>query len=227
MAPAGIGVCRQTGLVENFFRNMESHVKMSMETLMSPTRPTEPLTMTELDIALQKIEQERCPALDEAFSAWYPELKKIAHARLNRSGLSGSMQTTALVHDSYMKLATGPERHFANRLQFLAYASRTLRSIVIDTIREERALRRGGDLNLVTLDTAVQEGVSISVDVEAVNDAMDDLAKLDRSLAQLVEMRFFGGMTAAEIAEALGISERSVQREWNKARALLLTLIEG
>ena len=182
--------------------------------------------MTELDIALQKIEKEHSAALDEAFNAWYPDLKKIAHARLSRSGLSGSMQTTALVHDSYMKLATGPDRHFSTRVQFLAYASRTLRSIVIDTIREERALRRGGDLNLVTLDTAVQEGVGAAVDIEAVNGAMDDLAKLDPSLARLVEMRFFGGMTAAEIAEALGISERTVQREWNKARVLLLTMIE-
>lgn len=137
------------------------------------------------------------------------------------------MQTTALVHDSYMKLVTGPERRFSTRIQFLAYASRTLRSIVIDTIREERALRRGGDLNLVTLDTAVQEGVAGTVDVEAVNAAMDDLAKVDPSLARLVEMRFFGGMTAAEIAEALGISERTVQRQWNKARALLLTMIEA
>ena len=137
------------------------------------------------------------------------------------------MQTTALVHDSYMKLITGPDRHFSTRIQFLAYASRTLRSIVIDTIREERALRRGGDLNLVTLDTAVQEGVAGTVDVEAVNAAMDDLARVDPSLARLVEMRFFGGMTAAEIAEALGISERTVQRQWNKARALLLTMIEA
>ena len=183
--------------------------------------------MTDLDTALQKIDQIHSAALDEAFSTWYPELKKIAHARLNRSGLSGSMQTTALVHDSYMKLITGPDRHFSTRIQFLAYASRTLRSIVIDTIREERALRRGGDLNLVTLDTAVQEGVAGTVDVEAVNAAMDDLAKVDPSLARLVEMRFFGGMTAAEIAEALGISERTVQREWNKARALLLTMIEA
>ena len=183
--------------------------------------------MTELDIALQKIEQENSAALDEAFSVWYPELKKIAHARLSRSGRSGSMQTTALVHDSYMKLATGPDRQFATRVQFLAYASRTLRSIVIDTIREERALRRGGDLDLVTLDTAAQEGLGAAVDVEAVNAAMDDLAKLDPALARLVEMRFFGGMTAAEIAEALGISERTVQREWNKARALLLTMIDG
>ena len=79
----------------------------------------------------------------------------------------------------------------------------------------------------MTLDTAVQEGVSTSIDVEDVNAAMEDLAKLDPALARLVEMRFFGGMTAVEIAEALGISERSVQREWSKARALLLTMIEG
>ncbi|MEQ1516561.1 MAG: ECF-type sigma factor, partial [Usitatibacteraceae bacterium] len=150
-----------------------------------------------------------------------------AHARLSRSGLHGSMQTTALVHDSYMKLASGPDREFPNRLQFLAYASRTVRSIIIDTIREERALRRGGDLDLVTLDTAVQEGIGGAVDVEVVNTAMDALAKLDPALARLVEMRFFGGMTAGEIADALGSSERTVQREWQKARALLLTLIEA
>ncbi|MEO8104465.1 MAG: ECF-type sigma factor [Betaproteobacteria bacterium] len=183
--------------------------------------------MTDLAIVFQKIEQERSAALDEAFSAWYPELKKIAHARLTRTGLQGSMQTTALVHDSYMKLATGPNRDFSNRLQFLAYASRTLRSIVIDTIREERALRRGGDLDLVTLDTAIQEGMGAAIDVEDVNAAMDDLAKLDPALARLVEMRFFGGMSAVEIAETLGVSERTVQREWTKARALLLTMIEN
>ena len=102
-----------------------------------------------------------------------------------------------------------------------------MRSIIIDTVREERALRRGGDLDLVTLDTAVQDGIGAAVDVEDVNTAMDALAKLDPALARLVEMRFFGGMTAAEIAEALGSSERTVQREWQKARALLLTLIEG
>jgi RNA polymerase sigma factor (TIGR02999 family) len=183
--------------------------------------------MTELALALQKIELDHSAALDEAFSIWYPELKKTAHARLSRSGLHGSMQTTALVHDSYMKLAADPKRQFPTRLQFLAYASRTVRSIIVDTIREERALRRGGDLDLVTLDTAVQEGIGEGVDVEAVNAAMDGLAKLDPALARLVEMRFFCGMTAEEIAEALGSSTRTVQREWQKARALLLTMIEG
>ena len=164
-------------------------------------------------------------SLDRAFEACYPELKKIAHARLRGTGMQGVMQTTALVHDSYLRLAGNPGAAFGDRLKFLAYSSRVLRSIVIDLIREQRAQRRGGDRALVTLDTAAGEGLPPSVDVEVVNDALDDLAKLDPALARLVEMRFFGGMTEDEIAEALGISVRTVSREWKKARALLLTLV--
>jgi RNA polymerase sigma factor (TIGR02999 family) len=181
--------------------------------------------MTELAEAIARIDAARNHALDEAFVAWYPELKKMAHARLSRSGVHGAMQTTALVHDSYLKLAGSGQSTFANRLQFLAYASRTLRSIVVDAVREERALRRGGDRDLVTLDTAALEGFAEEVDVETVNLALDDLAKLDPALARMVEMRFFGGMTGEEIGEVLGMSLRSVQREWSKARALLLTLL--
>jgi RNA polymerase sigma factor (TIGR02999 family) len=169
--------------------------------------------VSELAAAFGRFTREDGAALDKAFSAFYPELKRIAHARLRGSGLHGYMQTTALVHDSYLKLASGPAHEFADRLHFLAYASRALRSIVVDLVREQRALRRGGDLQVVTLDTA------------AVSDALDDLAKLDEGLARLVEMRFFGGLTEAEIAEALGMSVRTVGREWQKARALLLTLI--
>lgn len=182
--------------------------------------------MNDLAIALQKIEAGQNAALDEAFNAWYPELKRIAHARLYRDGYRGIMQTTALVHDAYIKLSTGPERQFANRLQFLAYASRTLRSIVVDTIRDDRALRRGGNFNHISLDSAVQEGFNPSIDIEPVNTAMDELARLEPALARLVEMRFFGGMTVAEIAEALGMPERTLYREWSKARLLLLTLMK-
>lgn len=181
--------------------------------------------MSELSTVLERVGQQDCAALDKAFESFYPELKRIARARLRGSGLHGNLQTTALVHDSYVKLAGGPAREFGDRLHFLAYASRTLRSIVIDIVREERALRRGGDLQVVTLDTAAGEGVEPSVDVETVGDALDDLAKLDEGLARLVEMRFFGGLTETEIAEALGMSERTVRREWTKARALLLSLI--
>jgi len=181
--------------------------------------------MSDVALALRNLDQEDPAPLDKAFDAWYPELKKIAHARLMRSGMNGSMQTTALVHDSYVKLAAGRDLKFSSKLHFLAYASRALRSIVIDTIREQRAQCRGGEFNLVTLDTAIVEGVSAPVDVERVNAALDDLAKIDPALARMVEMRFFGGMTAGEIADACGSSERTVQREWHKARALLLTLL--
>jgi RNA polymerase sigma factor (TIGR02999 family) len=181
--------------------------------------------MSELSTTLQHAAAQDSAALDKAFESFYPELKRIARARLRGSGLQGTMQTTALVHDSYLKLAGGRGLEFGNRLQFLAYASRVLRSIVIDLVREQRALRRGGDLQVVTLDTAAGEGVAPSVDVETVGHALDDLAKLDEGLARLVEMRFFGGLTEREIAEALGMSERTVRREWTKARALLLSLI--
>ncbi len=184
-----------------------------------------PFLMSEIAAALRSITGQDSSALDQAFASFYPELKRIAHARLRGSGLQGQMQTTALVHDSYLKLAAGPAREFPDRLHFLAYASRALRSIVVDIVREQRALRRGGDLQVVTLDTAAGEGLPPSLDVEIVSRALDDLAKLDEGLARLVEMRFFGGLTEAEIAEALGMSVRTVGREWQKARALLLTLV--
>lgn len=184
-----------------------------------------PEASTEVARALRGVDERDHSALDRAFAAWYPELKKIAHARLRGSGLKGALETTALVHDSYLKLASGPGIDVGDRLQFFAYSSRVLRSIVVDLVREERALRRGGDKDLVTLDTAAAEGIAASFDVVAVNDALDDLAKLDAALARLVEMRFFGGMTEDEIAEALAVSKRTVTREWQKARALLLTLL--
>jgi RNA polymerase sigma factor (TIGR02999 family) len=188
---------------------------------MPPSRDRSPIAE-----ALLAVDRRDHAELDRAFSAFYPELKKIAHARLRGSGLDGSMQTTALVHDSYLRLAAGrPGLAFGDRLQFFAYSSRVLRSIVVDVVREQRALRRGGDRELVTLDTAAGEGLAQGVDVEIVNDALEDLARLDPALARLVEMRFFGGMSEDEIAEALGVSVRTVSREWQKARALLLTLL--
>jgi RNA polymerase sigma factor (TIGR02999 family) len=179
----------------------------------------------EFAAALGRLDGRDHAALDEAFAAWYPELKKIAHARLRGSGLEASMQTTALVHDSYLKLAAGPGIAVGDRLQFFAYSSRVLRSIVVDLVREQRAQRRGGDMDIVTLDTAAGEGMPPSLDVATIDDAMVDLARIEPALARLVEMRFFGGMSEDEIAEALGVSPRTVSREWKKARALLLTLV--
>lgn len=182
--------------------------------------------MSEIADALQMLDRVCAVNLDHAFATHYPDLKRIAHARITRTGLQGSLQTTALVHDCYVKLAAGNARTFANRLQFLAYASRTVRSIVLDIIRKERAQRRGGEQAIVTLDTASGAAVPENLDIETVNGALDALAKIDPALARLVEMRFFGGLTETELAETLGVSVRTVQREWNMARALMMTLIE-
>lgn len=192
---------------------------------MSPARDEHDPETQAIGERLRAVEGADASSLDRAFAAYYPELKKIAHARLRGTGMQGVLQTTALVHDSYLRLASGPGATFGDRLQFLAYSSRVLRSIVVDLIREQRAQRRGGDRAIVTLDTAAGAGLPPSVDVETVNDALEDLARLDPALARLVEMRFFGGMTEDEIAQALGVSLRTVSREWKKARALLLTLV--
>jgi DNA-directed RNA polymerase specialized sigma24 family protein len=125
----------------------------------------------EIANALQVVDARDHSELDRAFAAFYPELKKIAHARLRGSGLNGSIQTTALVHDSYLRLAAGPGVSVGDRLQFFAYSSRVLRSIVVDLVREQRALRRGGDADIVTLDTAAGEGIPASVDIETVKDS--------------------------------------------------------
>ncbi|MBL8521221.1 MAG: sigma-70 family RNA polymerase sigma factor [Betaproteobacteria bacterium] len=183
--------------------------------------------MSELADALETLDRKAGKELDQAFAANYPDLKRIAHSRISRSGLSGQMQTTALVHDCYVKLADGHAKQFDNRLQFLAYASRTVRSIVLDSIREERAQRRGGGHDIVTLNTNIDAALPGQLDAETVNTALESLEKIDPALARLTEMRFFAGLTAEEIAEALGTSLRTVQREWAKARALLLTLIEN
>jgi RNA polymerase sigma factor (TIGR02999 family) len=181
--------------------------------------------MNEIADRLAEVSRRDSSALEQAFATHYAELKRIAHARLRGGHLDGQLQTTALLHESFLKLTAGPAREFPDRVHFLAYASRTLRSIVIDFAREQRAQRRGGGHEMVTLDTAVRDGLEPDVDIEAVSDALDDLAKLDEGLARLVEMRFFAGLTEAEIAEAMGCSERTVRREWNKARALLLSLL--
>ena len=164
--------------------------------------------------------------LDGAFHTYYPDLKRIAHARLSGTKLSNGLETTALVHESYIKLVQGHGVNFVDRVRFLAYAARVIRSVMMDVIREQQAAKRGAGMDIVTLNTDMMEGVAAPVDVEVVNVAVDELAALDPALARLVEMRFFGGLTEAEIAAATNSSERTVRREWQRARMLLLTLIQ-
>lgn len=176
----------------------------------------EPLTLL-----LEQARQGDETALARAWERLYPELRRIARARLRAHQAPTLLDTQALVHESYLRLArAGPVMH--SRKHFYAYASQAMRHIVVDFVRRREAERRGGALQRVTLDTAALQAVPAGVPVLDVEQALTRLEALDPLLGQLVELRFFGGYTDAETAEALGLSERSVRRQWEKARAYLL-----
>jgi len=163
------------------------------------------------------------PGAQEAlFSGAYDELRKLARARLRDGGRSTVLDTTALVHESYLRLVRGSPLRSDDRRAFFAYASRVMRSVIIDTVRERQAQRRGGDLREVTLDTELGESLGNGeAQLLAVHEALDALAQAEPRLAKVVEMRYFGGYSEIEIADALDLNERSVRRDWHKARLLL------
>ena len=166
-------------------------------------------------------------AWPEAWREVYPELKKIARARLHSAGPQAGLNTTALVNESYLRLAGRVgQLSFASRGHFYAYAAQVMRSVIVDELRERRAERRGGGVDPVTLNTAVSDQVaSPTDDALDVDAALLALAEVEPRLAQVVEMRYFGGMSDTEIAGALGLTDRTVRRDWDKARALLRTMI--
>jgi RNA polymerase sigma factor (TIGR02999 family) len=167
------------------------------------------------------------PVSSTVWSDLYPELKRLAHARLRNSGPMTLVDTTGLVNEAYLRLAKLRSLDSAPPAAFLAYASRAMRSIIIDMVRERKALRRGGDLSPVTLDTNVIDAIAVDEDTPLrIDDALQALARVDKRLSDLVEMRYFGGFTEAEIGAALGVTERTVQRDWRKASALLRAMLQ-
>ncbi|MCH7342530.1 ECF-type sigma factor [Pelomonas sp. CA6] len=170
-------------------------------------------------------------AADQAVSLLYGELQKIARSKLRHSGDLTLLDTGAVVHEAWMRLqAAGPApRDFPDRAHFLAYASRVMHSVIVDMVRARRAERRGGGQILMTLNTAVAEQLAPEGEDEIlrVHEALAELAEMDPRLAQVVEMRYFGGLMEAEIAAALGVTERTVQRDWKKARLLLAQALKN
>ena len=160
-------------------------------------------------------------ALDELFSLLYRELHQLAHARLARN--KGSpLDTTSLLHESYLRCLKARSLDVVDRSHFLAYAAKVMRSIVVDVARQRQAERHGGDAAHLTLDTDLAESVQVSAQqLLDVDDALRDLGRIDQRLVRVVEMRFFAGLTEQEVADALGVTERTIRRDWEKARLLL------
>jgi RNA polymerase sigma factor (TIGR02999 family) len=156
-------------------------------------------------------------ALDRLVPLIYDDLHRLAHRQLNREGGGHTLQTTGLVHEAYMKLAGG-KVSAASRSHFLAIAARAMRQVLVDYARRRKAEKRGSGVAAVTLNDG-EQGMEVSTDdLLALDEVLEQLEPRQR---QVVELRFFGGMEEKEIAEALGISERTVRRDWVKARAWL------
>lgn len=151
----------------------------------------------------------------------YDELRRVARARLRDEGSDHTLQTTALVHEAYLRLVGLDRMALRDRTHFFAMAARLMREVLVDHARRRRAQKRGGDVTPLTLD-AVGAGVAHDVlDVLALDEALTDLAAADERLCRVVELRFFAGLSIAEAAEALGVSPATVERDWTYAKAWL------
>jgi RNA polymerase sigma factor (TIGR02999 family) len=162
-------------------------------------------------------------ALGDLYALLYPELRRLAHSRVRRSGDMTLLETTSLVHESYLKFEKSGSVAIGDRAQFMAYAARVMRSVVVDLVRARHSERRGGDAVHVELDEADVESASGRGEDEVlrVHESLAELAAIDPRLVQVVEMRYFAGMTELEVAQVLGVGVRTVARDWEKARLFL------
>jgi len=165
-------------------------------------------------------------ALDRVLATLYQELHSMARRQL--AGQHGqTLDATALVHEAYLKLIGRREAKFDDRAHFFAYAASAMRSVVVDYARQRMAQKRGGDLHRVTdLPEDVEGGLRLDEDMLGLDTALNRLAAVDERLAQIVELRYFAGLSELEIAELLKRSERSIRRDWQKARLFLLASLK-
>ena len=179
--------------------------------------------MGQVTSLLSAIGQGERQALGELYALLYPELRRLAHSRVRRSGDMTLLDTTSLVHESFLRFEKSGAVKMLDRAQFMAYAAQVMRSVVVDLVRRRQTERRGGDAVHVELDEANAVSVADPRESEVlrVHDSLEALAAIDARLVKVVEMRYFAGMTEAEIGEVLGLTVRTVARDWQKARLFL------
>jgi RNA polymerase sigma factor (TIGR02999 family) len=174
---------------------------------------------------LEKLRSGRREALDELTVLLYDELREIAHRHRARRADDATLATTALVHEAYLKLVDQSQAHWNDRAHFLALAAVAMRHILTDRARARVTAKRGGARESVTLDDDVVASDDAPDALLQVDEALAWLDTIDARLARVVELRFFGGLTHEEIAAALGVTVRTVERDWAKARILLTEVL--
>lgn len=164
--------------------------------------------------------------LDELVPVLYSELRRLASSYLKRERRDHTLQTTALVHEAYLRLLNQRNAHWENKNQFLGIAAQLMRRILVDYARSRHASKRGGTSNKVFLEEAMIASPRPPVDVVVLDEALTKLAQLDSVQARIVELRFFGGLNIDQVAEVTGISARTVKRSWRLAKARLARELE-
>ncbi|MBI1765262.1 MAG: sigma-70 family RNA polymerase sigma factor [Acidobacteria bacterium] len=166
-------------------------------------------------------------ALERLVPLVHAELRRIARGFMRKEQAGHTLQTSALVNEAYMRLIDARQVAWQNRAHFFAISASLMRRILVDFARERRARKRGGSAQQVVLDDAMLVGRARGEDVLAVDEALHALAKLDERKSKVVELRFFGGLNEAEIAEALQVSPETVRRDWRLSKAWLLKFLSG
>ena len=165
-------------------------------------------------------------ALDKLMPLVYDELRRLANNYLRREAVGHTLQPTALVNEAYLKLV-GQKTNWQNRAHFFAISAKLMRRILVDHARQRQAVKRGGSeqqrLSITSAETIVKQP---AVDLLALNEALDELAKMDQQQGRIVELKFFAGLSIEETAEVLGISHATVERDWKMARAWLRRQLE-
>jgi len=160
-------------------------------------------------------------AADALFAALYAELHRLAERELWRQGNVVSISATTLLHEAYLDISGRAGPSFPDHARFMGYAARVMRGLIIDHARSRSAVKRGGQFEITRLGTESAEQVADERELTRISEAVEQLAKADSSLAEVVDLKFFCGFSFAEIAAMHGVSERSVQRKWEKARIYL------
>ena len=182
---------------------------------------TEPQPQEQVAELLRRVEQSEPRAADQLFALLYGELHRLAERHLRRGGAGLTLSTTMLVHETYLSLAGRDEVAFPDRARFFAYASRAMRGLIVDYARRRRARKHDRGFEITLTDGAFGSDGVLDDDLQALDEALGGLAELDPALAELVDLHFFGGFSFVEIAGLRGVSDRTVQRDWRKARLLL------
>jgi RNA polymerase sigma factor (TIGR02999 family) len=177
----------------------------------------------ELDVLIRRADDAEPGAIDALFAMLYQELHRLAEASLRRAGSGITLSPTTLLHEAYLNITGRDDVAFPDRGRFLAYASRAMRGLVIDYTRQRQAKKRGRLLEITLADDGPvsAEALRTGEELSRLGDALDELARLAPGLAELVDLHFFCGFSFSEIAVLRGVSDRTVQREWRKARLLL------